>query len=577
MIGTIRKHQKWLWGIIITVTIITFVGFLSPSTKNSYRDDRPNIDYGSIKGEPITAEQFGNAQREETLFYFLRFREWPEREEVMRQRGFDMPQRTFARLMLIAKLKEMNIEVSDVAAGRFTKELFGVPSDQALPKEMLDKFLGELAQARIGIDDFDRFVRHQVGQQHLISLFGMNGKLLSSKEAEIFYRREYEPIQAEIVYFPLTNFYSHVTSTSKDIEEFFSKRQADYKLPERVQINYVKFESTNFFAEADKEMAGNTNLTDQINQIYRTDKYKEKMPELFQDEKGKPLTETESKDKIRKQFRSDSALNFAHKKAIEFSKELEGNHTDTDPFKPDDLEKLAKAKGLALKTTEPFDRENGPADFKAPNNFIHTAFLLRDDDPDDKSKSMIYALSPIVTKDAVYVIGLKRHFQSENQTLQTVHAKVMEDFKKTKAVELAKAAGEKFQLAATNGLAAHKDFAAICAAEKVKPVSLLPFSLASRSTPDVDDKFTFEQIQRSASELPAGKTSQFLSTSDGGFVLYIKARLPVDETKLKSELPGFLAKFRDQRMNTAYNEWFQKLYQEMHFVQPASMRSKSAG
>ena len=33
MFGTIRKHQTWLWAVIITLTIISFVVFFSPYSK----------------------------------------------------------------------------------------------------------------------------------------------------------------------------------------------------------------------------------------------------------------------------------------------------------------------------------------------------------------------------------------------------------------------------------------------------------------------------------------------------------------------------------------------------------------
>src|SRR5260370_18962962 len=71
MIGTIRKHQTWLWAIIITLTIISFVIFFSPYSKvGNTRSGSFNA--GSINGERISQEQFVNAQREILLQYFFR-------------------------------------------------------------------------------------------------------------------------------------------------------------------------------------------------------------------------------------------------------------------------------------------------------------------------------------------------------------------------------------------------------------------------------------------------------------------------------------------------------------------------
>jgi len=41
MFGTIRKHQTWLWAIIITLTIISFVIYFGPQSRVSQgRADR---------------------------------------------------------------------------------------------------------------------------------------------------------------------------------------------------------------------------------------------------------------------------------------------------------------------------------------------------------------------------------------------------------------------------------------------------------------------------------------------------------------------------------------------------------
>src|SRR6266851_3157475 len=57
MIGTIRKHQTWLWAVIITLTIISFVWYFGPSSKMSDARRGP-ANYGSINGERINQADF---------------------------------------------------------------------------------------------------------------------------------------------------------------------------------------------------------------------------------------------------------------------------------------------------------------------------------------------------------------------------------------------------------------------------------------------------------------------------------------------------------------------------------------
>jgi hypothetical protein len=76
--------------------------------------------------------------------------------------------------------------------------------------------------------------------------------------------------------------------------------------------------------------------------------------------------------------------------------------------------------------------------------------------------------------------------------------------------------------------------------------------------------------------LATGKVSRFVESMDGGFVVYVKARTPVDEAILQKELPNYLARMRDQRQQAAYSEWFGKQFQT-RVVIPQSQRSRLGG
>jgi hypothetical protein len=93
MIGTIRKHQQWLWIIIILAIIVSFVVYFSPNRTGLF-DEEGSYNFGSIKGRPITREQFRNAQNEIVLFYFLRTGKWPTKDELEKT-GFNFEGETY--------------------------------------------------------------------------------------------------------------------------------------------------------------------------------------------------------------------------------------------------------------------------------------------------------------------------------------------------------------------------------------------------------------------------------------------------------------------------------------------------
>lgn len=562
MIGTLRKHQQWLWIIIILAIIISFVVYFSPTKTGLFEGDS-SYNFGSIKGHAITRDQFRNAQTEIVLFYFLRTGKWPAKEEL-EQTGFNLERETYNRILLVEKLKDLDVQPSSEATAKWIAEIFRGKEEATFPMERFDKFVEtELKPKNFSAEDFYRFARHQIGQQHLISVYGLSGKLIAPQEAESFYRRLNEPLSTEAVFFSATNFLGEVSATPANLSQYYSNNMAEYRLPERVQVNYVKWEVTNFLAEADKELGKATNLSQQIEAMY----YQSGGTNHYKDAAGKPLSLEAAKNKIKEEQREKIARVIAEKKAADFALELFHGHDEKNPFKPDDLEKLAKAKGLTLKTTPPFSQNTGTNELNVPAGFVSVAFSLRNDDPDDKAKELLFTASPVTGEHAVYVLGFNRRIPTEIQPYEKVRDQVAKDYKSEQSLKLARNAGIAFEKTLTNGVAQGKTFETIVNEAKVKTVALPPFTLSTRTLPGLQH-VNLDTLQNVAASLPVGKASDFIATTDGGFVLHLKAKLPVDEAKLTTEFPEFLARQRDQRMSAAFSEWFQKLPQEMNLVEP---------
>ncbi|MEO6182499.1 MAG: SurA N-terminal domain-containing protein [Verrucomicrobiota bacterium] len=563
MIGTIRRHQQWLWIIIILAIIVSFVVYFSPTGKGVF-EKGDSYNFGSIKNRPITRDEFQRAQNEIEIFYFLRFGKWLTREDAV-QTGFDLDRESYNRLLLIEKLKELNVQPTTEATAKWIGEIFRGGTDQAFPMERYQAFVKtELTPHNLNAEDFSRFATHQVGQQHLISVYGLGGKMITPQEAESFYRRLNEPLSTEAVFFPATNYLSGVSVTPTALGQFYTNNMAEYRLPDRVQVNYVKWEFTNYLAEADKELGKITNLSQRLEQIYF-----QRGTNTYKDEQGKPLSIEAAKAKIKEDERQVIAGFTARKKASEFLTDLFQGHDEKNPFSPEDLEKMAKAKGLEMKTTPTFDQINGAKQLKVSPAFVQTAFRLRNDDPEDKAKELLYPSAPVFSEDAVYVIGFSKRFPSENQSFEKVSDRVTADYRADESLKLARQTGVAFASSLTNSAAAGKSFADLATQSKVNLVTLPAFSLSTRSLPELGDGRSLETLQNVASSLAPGQTSSFMPTTDGGLVLHLKSKLPVDEAKLKTELPEFLARQREQRMSAAFSEWFQKLPEEMKLVVPA--------
>ena len=571
MIGTIRTHQKWLWIVIIVATIISFVYMFSPARQYGGRGSSfsggSGPDYGSVNGEPVTPEQYAAAQREGFLFYRFHYGQWPTTDDQKKI----VDRWTEQRLMLDAELQKYNIRITPEAAARYTKQMMGLRPDQAIPLDKFEDFIvNELGRkAGLSLDDFNRFVEHQAGQDYLVALFGMSGKLITAQEAEFFYRREIAPMVTERVNFLATNYYAKTVPTTQELGDFYDKHQADYRLPDRVQVNYIVFPASNYLAQAQKLLG--TNIDDRADQVYH-----QEGPDAFKDEAGKVLTQEDAEAGIKNEIRLYTALTEARKDANAFLNDLSANHDDDHPFSTDDLFKLAKTRGLTVKTSEPFDEKTGTTNLDVPAKSLRVLFSLRENDPDDKEHSLLYAPSPLLgDTNAVYVVGLQKRFPSQIQALAEVKEAAIRDYRADKSMELARAAGEKFAVTAQSDFGQGQSFDSACADDNLTPETLPPFSLATPSIPAITNKAEFNQLQGAAFNLMTGQSSNFMPTEDGGYVVYVKQRQSVDEAKMKEELPAYLAKMRDQRQIAAFEEWFGREMQ-LQVVPPATERNEPA-
>jgi hypothetical protein len=216
---------------------------------------------------------------------------------------------------------------------------------------------------------------------------------------------------------------------------------------------------------------------------------------------------------------------------------------------PDDLAAAARQKGLPVQTTAPFSAEYGPKEFTASGAFIKTAFELTPDSPISE---------PIASPNGVYIIALQASLPSEIPSLADIRGQVALDLRYREATVMARIAGTNFARMVTSRMAIGKSFAAAAVIEGYAPQVLPPFSLTTQEMPELEDHATLNQLKTAAFTTTVGNTSGFKESDDGGFVVYVESRLPLDESKMQTDLPQFAAQLRQQRQSQAFNSWVQR-------------------
>lgn len=543
MFGTIRRHQTWLWAVIVVLTIISLLYWVDQRPNRG--GERDGVGATVLNGKTVTPKMFEEAVREVDLLYFLNFRKWPgEDAERAQQMGFDRENQAWFRLLRVAKAEEAGVKVADETVAGMARRMLG-----DLP---LDRFEKEFLKAGgLGLDDFERFIRHDAAIQQLSTVVGAAGRLITPAEAEAIYRRDHQEIGGDIVFFNVSNYMSKVVVTNGALSNFFTLQQARYRVPDRLRVSYVEFPKTNFYADADKQFATVTNLEGTLREMY----FRAGGTNAFKDTNGVPLTESAALARIKDDQRERMALGFANRRANEFANKVYDLATSTKEkggkVLAALLDNVAASEGLKTQVTLPFDEE-GPTNLNVSPAFARIAFSL------DATNNPI-SFQPVPGENGMYLLAVKELVPGRAKSFQEVRSQVEEDYRRINAFTLARNEATNFIARATNELAKGRIFGELAQQAGLKAETLPPISRATETVTNLEERLNVATLKRAAFTLEPGKLSDYImNPPDGGYVLYVRARIPFDEAKLRTDLPKFTAQLRFQKQNELFDAWFNR-------------------
>ncbi len=558
MIATIRKHSKWLLWLIAGATIFSFVYFMGsgPNRMGAGGGGSQGVDTntigGSIYGVKVTQDMYDAMSHDEDLFSLFNYGNWPWKNPNLTP---DMlKQQIYIRMMLVEKAKQLGIHVNDQQAAQAAAMYLRSPGllralgarGSSVP---FDAFVQQiLTPAGLTDTDFDRFVRDDLAVQQLQSVYGIAGQLITPQEAAIEYVRQFQQLSVQAVFFSASNFLAQTVVTPTDVGIYYTNFMAEYRLPVRAQVSYVLFSISNYLGQAEQELE-KTNFDAQVNYVFSQIGLQ-----------GVPGAKTadEAKTTIRNTLIRRQALSDAGVQANNFAQAVY-NVANSSNTPAEDLAIVARQNHLTVETPAPFAEDYGPQDFAASPIFTRAAFELTSDSPISE---------PVAAPEGVYLIALESFLPSEIPPLDDIRAQVTRDLQLREAIMLAQRAGTNFARNVSLQMAAGKSFTAASMAAGYYPQTMPPFALSTQELPELGDRATLNQFKQAAFTTPIGMPSDFMPTAspdemtlspeEGGFVLFVESRLPVDQSEMAKELPEFTAQLREQRQNQMFSEWLMR-------------------
>jgi hypothetical protein len=550
MFGTVRKHQQWLWIIIIVPTILSFVYWMG-DTRMGGSGWKRGAELGTVGGRQVTQDMLIRANREASVYAELYFR-GPGSEEA-RQMGFNLEQERLRRLLLNEKCREMKIEVSDEAVAAWVRENL---KSRESGKSMYDEVVKGLTDKGYSEGDLIEFIRHEVARIHLAEVVGVASELITPREAEADFRRENEAVLVEIAFFPTSNQLASVTVDPAALMQFYTNQAANYRIPERLQVSYVSFPVTNFAAEAEQILSTLPELTNHLEKEYLS-----RGADAFRDKEDKVMSKEAAIAQMRTEFRDTQAMQFAQRRAAEFANEL----YRIEPIKAENLDAFAAAKGVPVTVSEPFTEYSRPPGLEDVPTLGQETFKLNAEQP---------FTTPVAGRKAAYLFALKQRLASEVQPFEKVQVRVTEDYKRSKAAEALRIVGQAFHATATNELSAGKSFATIATENGATLLTPPPIALNATTlagfNPALVDIGTLKNV---AFSLKPGEVSFYTAARGGGMVVFLKEKQQVDDARVKAELTKHTEELRRQNRGTAFAEWFDAEFKRSGLAQLMSPKN----
>ena len=540
MFAHIRKHQQWLFIVIIAVVIVSFVVFFTPSVGSGGGGGGgtgSDAIVGTIGDQPITQQEYYDAYKEVALQFFSTTGSWPD--QMGAQYGFDAERETPNRLLMIRKLKEMGIVTSDETVASWKVNFFADQETNTFQRELYDRFLEAIKPRGLTESDLERYAAHRVGIGQLTSLVSLSGEMVTPSEAERVYKERNQQAATMAVLFSRTN---HM-SAGQDLvgmDEYFTNNMAVYRVEEKRKIRYVKFAATNYLAEAETQLNTSTNLQSMIDSIYTT-----RGTNAFI-ENGEVLSEEIAKEQIRQEELEKKGLEIAE----EHTKNFMSGFAKFEAYSSGALEQLATELGHVSDLTTEFSRNQLAPGIGAPFSFTQTAYQLTEEEP---------IASPLEASDAFFVMALEEIIPDHPPTLDEVRARVMGDFRREQQLESAREEADSFHKNLTAAIDGGKTFEEACSELGQTPIEIPNFSLATRTLEDFQDRrVTVSWLQNLAFAMTPGEVSDVSDISEGAGVLYLKAYEDVDEAKMNEDLPDFIDELRQSRRNETFSAWIQQ-------------------
>lgn len=333
MLQFMRKHAKnWLMKLLLGLIIIVFIFYFGTMGGKEKAGDVATvggkaISYVDFRKEyenliDLYRRQYGENLKEETL-----------KKLNLKQKALD---NLIHQAIVLQKAKDLKIEVSpeEVQAS-----IASYPAFQR--NGVFDNRLYQqaLRSVKMAAGDFEDAQRNGILTLKLEGLMRESVKV-SDREVREFYRIQNEKTNLAFLKIPCLNYRSRVKASDADLEKFLAEQGEAFRIPERMQVKYIFFRGDDF--------ARSMKISDEdIKNYYNF------YGDSFRRKDGKMPARADVREKIISAIRQSKSMDTA---------QAEAKKARNTIYQDENFDAYARKNNLSVHTSDPFTRNNPPAD-----------------------------------------------------------------------------------------------------------------------------------------------------------------------------------------------------------------------
>lgn len=198
--------------------------------------------------------------------------------------------------------------------------------------------------------------------------------------------------------------------------------------------------------------------------------------------------------------------------------------------------------GATVAQAAAFTRSNPDAQFATVPEVPAKAFTLSQEDPNS---------DVVQSADGFYVLHLEEIIPARPLTADEARPKIIERIKADRSSEAMNLKAAELRNTITAELKAGKSFTEAVATTGQKAETFPPFSLSERNVEAPDSR----EVMAAAPELKEGELSSFVPTAEGGLLVHLDRREPLDEVKFEKDKATMLEGFNQSKQEIVFQEW----------------------